>query len=259
MAHLSQTAAAFKALHIPGQPLILANVYDILSAEAVAALPSCKALATASYGIAQAAGSTDSELTLEVNLEAVRKIAKVAQKYNKPLTVDLQDGYGDSLDKAVGAVIEAGGVGINIEDVDKSTNKQYGQQEASARVRKVIEVAKAADLPDLVVNARCDSLMKGGTLEDTMSRGQAYLDAGATTVFVMGGPRRGTRTEEIVALTEAFRGRLNVTYVMMGDGGLNVQELRKIGIARISVGPQLMMVAMGHLAGKAKGMLEEGL
>jgi len=110
-----------------------------------------------------------------------------------------------------------------------------------------------------VVNARCDSLMKGGTLEDTMSRGQAYLDAGATTVFVMGGPRRGTRTEEIVALTEAFRGRLNVTYVMMGDGGLNVQELRKIGIARISVGPQLMMVAMGHLAGKAKGMLEEGL
>jgi len=108
-----------------------------------------------------------------------------------------------------------------------------------------------------VVNARCDSLMKGGTLEDTISRGRAYLEAGATTIFVMGGPQRGTRTEEVVKLTEAFQGRLSVTYIIVMAGGLSVKELKEIGVARISVGPQLMMVAMGHLAEKAKCMLEE--
>ncbi|KAK5940905.1 hypothetical protein PMZ80_007322 [Knufia obscura] len=258
MADLNQTAAAFKALHVPGQPLILANVYDILSAEAVAPLPSCKALATASYAIAKAAGTTDSKLTLEANLEAVRKIAKVAQKHNKPLTVDLQDGYGDRLEEAVRAVIEAGGVGVNIEDVDKETGGQYSQDDAVARVGKVLEVAKAAGVPEFVVNARCDSLMKGGTLEDTISRGHAYLEAGATTIFVMGGPQRGVRTQEVEKLNEAFQGRLNVVYIMTSADGLRMKELKEIGVARISVGPQLMMVAMGSLAEMANGIFEEG-
>ncbi|KAE9371042.1 hypothetical protein N431DRAFT_18815 [Stipitochalara longipes BDJ] len=87
-------ARTLKALHQPGNSLILANVYDILSARAVASLPSSKALATASYAVAAALGITDEDLDLDANLAAIPDIAAVATQFNKPLTVDIQDGYG---------------------------------------------------------------------------------------------------------------------------------------------------------------------
>src|ERR1700742_2463962 len=94
---LNETAKTLRSLHRPGRPLVLANVYDVLSASAVAPLPSCQALATASYAVALAAGTNDDDLTLEQNIAAARQIGKVAAKHNKPFTVDLQDGYGDRL------------------------------------------------------------------------------------------------------------------------------------------------------------------
>ena len=89
---LNKQAQLLKSLHVPGNPLILANVYDIPSARTVAALPSCKALATASFAVALANGTEDKKLTLEINLQAVRNIGKVACEFDKPLSVDLQDG-----------------------------------------------------------------------------------------------------------------------------------------------------------------------
>src|ERR1700712_1066977 len=94
-------AQSFKALHVPGQPLLLANVHDAASARVVAALPGCKALATASYSVALANGTNDADLDLDTYLGVVRDIAAVARSTGKPLTVDLQDGYGDRLEEAV--------------------------------------------------------------------------------------------------------------------------------------------------------------
>jgi 2-methylisocitrate lyase-like PEP mutase family enzyme len=94
----------------------LTNVWDAISANAIADLPGTKALATASAAIAAASGLSDDDLTLTVNMRAVESIAKVAAAHNLPLTVDLQDGFGDELEEAVRRVIELGGVGINLED-----------------------------------------------------------------------------------------------------------------------------------------------
>lgn len=97
-------------------------------------------------------------------------------------------------------------------------------------------------VPDFVVNARTDVLMQGGTIEDAITRGKAYLDAGAFNVMVLGGSDRGgITTDEVMELTEAFRGQLNVS-VKLAKGGLTVKDLAGIGVARCSVGPQLQEI-----------------
>ncbi|KEF59801.1 uncharacterized protein A1O9_04649 [Exophiala aquamarina CBS 119918] len=90
---LNSFAQTLKSFHKPGQPFVVANVYDVLSARAVASLPSRKALGTASYSVASANSTPDDDLDLETNLLAIKGIASVAKEFNKPLTVDIQDGY----------------------------------------------------------------------------------------------------------------------------------------------------------------------
>jgi 2-methylisocitrate lyase-like PEP mutase family enzyme len=249
-----ELASSFKALHKPGEPVVFANVYDILSARAVAKLSASKALATASYAVAQAYGVEDDDLTLETNLSAVRGIAAVAAEYKKPLTVDLQDGYGDRLEEAISAIIKLGVVGINLEDVDKETHKFYPVETAVSRIQRVLKVAKDQGVPDFVVNARSDVLVHGGKLEEVIERGKRYLEAGATTVFVWGGSKRGVSRQEVQEMVQAFDGRLNVSMRLTPDA-LNTEQLSEIGVARISVGPALQFKAMDTYAKEAEKVL----
>jgi 2-methylisocitrate lyase-like PEP mutase family enzyme len=254
---LNETAKTLKSLHRPGHPLVLANVYDILSAEAVAQLPSSKALATASYAVARAAGTTDDDMTLETNLNAVRGIAKVAAKWNKPLTVDIQDAYGDELETAIQQLIALGVTGVNLEDCDKATQKMHPVETAVERVKRVLAVAAKEEVPDFVVNARCDTLITGGEVSEAIARGKQYLDAGATSVFVWGGStRNGISRAEVVQLTEAFGGRLNVS-MRLAPGNLAVKELAEIGVSRISIGPALQFSSMDYFATEADKLLKQ--
>ena len=93
-ATLNKLARTLKSLHVPGKPLILANSYDYLSTMAVASVPTAKALATDSHGVARANGTEDDDMDMETNIIAARLCAKTALDAHKPLTVDLQDGYG---------------------------------------------------------------------------------------------------------------------------------------------------------------------
>jgi 2-methylisocitrate lyase-like PEP mutase family enzyme len=249
----NQLAAYFKSLHKPGNPVVLANVYDPLSARTVGKLKNALALATASYGVAQANGLEDDELDLETNLEAVKHIVPVAAELKKPLSVDLQDGYGDRLEEAITRLIELGVVGINIEDYDRK--RLMPVDVAVDRIRRVLAVAKEKGVPDFVVNARCDVLVQGGKLEEVISRGKQYLAAGATTVFVWGASR-GVHDDEVSKLVEAFEGRLNVS-MRLAEGYLKVADIKKLGAARISIGPGLQFVAMAALAKRAEEILED--
>jgi 2-methylisocitrate lyase-like PEP mutase family enzyme len=258
MSATNSFAKELKALHKPGQPLVLANVYDILSAEAVAALPSCKALATASYAVARASGTTDDDMPMETNLHTARAIAHIAQKFGKPLTVDIQDAYGEQLEATIKQLIEAGVSGINLEDCDKETHSMHTPQTAVERIRRVLAVAKSEGVPDFVVNARCDTLVKGGELSEVFTRGKLYLEAGATTVFVWGGSNRGVSRAEVERMVKEFDGRLNVS-LRLAAGNLTVKELAEIGVARISVGPQIQFLAMDSFAKAAEKLLKEAL
>lgn len=252
----NELAIRFKKLHIPGEPLILGNVYDGSTAAIITSISSTKAIATASYAIAATYGVDDDDLTWEQNLAAIRKIAPVALKSNLPLTVDLQDGY-DEIQETIREAIKAGAVGCNIEDVDNRANRLRLVRDATKRIKLAVEAARMVGVPDFVINARTDTLGHGGSIEDAIKRAKAYLAAGANTAFVWGGAKgRGTSTEEIQDLVKELKGRLNVM-LQMGPGFLSVSEVKALGVARISVGPSLYLAAMSAYEAAAKKLLED--
>ncbi|KAF1994775.1 PEP phosphonomutase-like protein [Amniculicola lignicola CBS 123094] len=256
----NDVAKSFKALHVPGDPIILTNVWDCISARAIGALPSAKAMATASYAVAEASGVPDSELTLETNITAIRGISRIARELKKPLTVDFQDGFGDNLEEGIREVIKLGVVGINLEDYGRELldgkGDLYSIEQAQDRIRRVMKVAVEEGVPDFCINARTDTLVVGRALSEAIERGKAYLEAGANTVFVWGGKERGgTSRAEVEALCKAFGGRLNVSLVKIRPGGLTVKELSDIGVARMSIGPQLMLKSQAFVAQEAEKIL----
>ncbi|KAJ5959246.1 Pyruvate/Phosphoenolpyruvate kinase [Penicillium vulpinum] len=252
-------AKYLRTLHQPGNPLILTNVYDPTTASIIASLPKAPAIATASYAIAATIGVDDNALTKTQNLTAIAAIAASVRAINpaKPLTVDLQDGYGDvsELADTISQVITLGAVGCNLEDMD-ATGVLRSVDEAAARVRVVVQAAAAAGVPDFVVNARTDVLLTAnGTIEEAIERGKAFLEAGATTVFVWGGPSgRGVSSGEVQRLVDALGGMVNVK-MNLREGFLGVKEIRALGVARVSVGPELWRAAMKAFSEQAEQVL----
>ena len=268
-------ATALKALHKPGKPIVLANIYDLSSLNILLSLNKTgessmrpvPAVATASYAIAESCGVRDEHLTYEQNFAAIAPIGRLVRQENLPLTVDLQDGYGDRLVQTVQTAIKLGAAGANIEDSIPSRGYSHGiegslrtLEVAVERIKVALKTAADAGVPDFVINARTDTMrlspLPEKALEETIRRGKAFLQAGATTVFVWGGPR-GLRTAEIERLVKEFDGMLAVK---LGDGpdALTVKELADIGVARISVGPSLWFLSMKAFKEGATRILEGG-
>lgn len=238
------SGAHFKTLHIPGKPVILPNVWDVPSLEAVVSLNSgssqpVRVIATASYAIAESLGKRDAELTREENIKRTQELGQHAKKAGLPLTVDIQDGYGEKLEETVRAIVKAGAAGANMEDSVPSKNfaELYPLEEQVARYKRVLEVAKEAGEPDFVLNARSDIFNTKGDdiLGEAIKRGKAYLAAGATTAFFWGG---SLDVEQLKTLIKELDGRVSV---MLGAGTekLTPKQLGALGLARVSTGPKL--------------------
>ena len=252
--HRNTLAKQLRALHVAGNPVVFTNCYDGASAQAVIAHPSTKALATASYAIAATLGVEDAELSCEDNLSRVRLISQLADQAGLPLSADLQDGYRDIATNIV-QVIAAGAVGANIEDADGEKAELRQFDDAVSRIKTAVKACKDAGVPDFCINARTDALVYGGSIEEVIKRGKAYLDAGATTVFVWGGPTgRGVSSDEIKQLVKAFDGRLNVK-MNLSAGFLNVKEIAALCVARISIGPELFKKAVSAYKNGLEGIL----
>ncbi|PGH10322.1 hypothetical protein GX51_00079 [Blastomyces parvus] len=248
-------ALRLRKLHVPGTPLVLANIHDPPTAEFVASNPSCPALATASYSVAMVHGLEDDALDMDTNLAAVKRIIPVALRHNKPITIDLQDGYGERLEEAIEAIIEAGASGCNLEDHDNQTGQLFPFDVALDRVRRVLAAAAKAGVPNFALNARTDAILLNNDVDEAIRRGKAFLDAGATTVFVWGGQKRGGLTKaEVIQISRELGGRINV---IAWPHGLSVQELADIGVARISVGPRLWRSANAGFEKAAADLLGE--
>ncbi|CAG9985021.1 unnamed protein product [Clonostachys byssicola] len=266
----NNAAKTLKELHVPSQPLIIPNVWDISSLNALISLNSeesrpVKAVATASYAIAATLGIPDEQLTYDQNLEAIARLAPVAAKAGLPLSTDLQDGYGSRIAEAVTAAIKAGAVGANIEDTHPETGAFYGIEEQVGRLKVALKAAADAGCPDFVLNARCDAfyppssayLPQDSLMDEAVARGKAYLEAGATTVFFWGGSGRGLRDAEVSTLVQKLGGRVAVKASMKPDA-LSTAELAEKGVARISVGPSLHAIAMQAVKKAASELLAGG-
>lgn len=255
-AEVNALAQKFKSLHKPGDPVVLANVHDAVSAQRVASDPLCKALASASWSIAATQGIDDDDMTLDQNLQGIHNVTKGIANAGKfgilPFSVDLQDGYED-IKESVKKIIALGGVGANIEDVDCKNRKLRTLDDAVDRIKQAAEAAVEADVPDFVINARVDAFGYGGSMEDVKQRASAYLAAGATAAFVWGVRTKEITYDEIVDLCKHVDGKLAVHGP--GPTELSVEDLRRAGVCRISIGPFHFRKAMEVFENGSKSLM----
>src|SRR5580658_2768208 len=148
-------AEHFRALHVPGTPLVLFNIWDAGSAKAIAAA-GAKAIATSSWSVANANGFSDGEQTaLALAIDNLRRIVGAT---DLPVTIDLESGYGEASDvvgKTIGLAIDAGAVGCNLEDSFPSNGKLRKTIDQVDRIRRARQTAEAADV-HFFINARTD-------------------------------------------------------------------------------------------------------
>jgi 2-methylisocitrate lyase-like PEP mutase family enzyme len=244
-----EQAAQLRRLHDDAKILVLANVWDVASARAVAAVDGVTALATASHAIAAAHGYPDGEqIPLDLHLATV---ARITAGVDLPVSMDMEAGYGDA-GETTRRAIAAGAVGANLEDQLKAL------PDAVAAVQAVV-AAREAEGTGFVLNARTDAFLKAPagadpqtTLADAVTRGQSFLAAGAECVFVPG----VKDVDTIAALVEAF-GPQKLS-VLAGPGAPSIAELERLGVARASLGPFAYRIALTALQDAAVELLAGG-
>ncbi|MGW2871552.1 isocitrate lyase/PEP mutase family protein [Kitasatospora sp. NPDC001225] len=244
-----ERARLLRELHRPGEPLVLANAWDVPSARLVAAA-GARAVATASASVSWSLGSADGGGADPGQVLA--RTAQVVRAVDLPVTADLEGGYADTaagVGETVAALLATGAVGVNLEDEGRPP------AEAAERIAAARAAADAAGVP-LFVNARTDVFLRGigapeGRLDDAVHRLRAYVEAGADGVFVPG----VSDPETIAALVGAVPAPLNV---LAGPGSPAVAELAKLGVARISLGPGLAEVAYAAVRRAAEEVYGSG-
>ncbi len=229
-------AKEFRALHQPGAPIVLYNVWDAGCATTIAD-KGAKAIATGSWAMAAAHGYEDGE-SIPMDF-ALRIVERIAAATDLPLTVDFEGGYATSardITANVMQVIQAGAIGVNFEDQVIGQNALYPIKVQSSRIAAVRAAGEAENL-DLFINARTDLFLQetdatkhGDLIEQALMRAEAYGAAGADCFFVPG----LTSDTLIREITE--NAGLPVNVMMMG-GLDDIAHVASLGVSRVSFGP----------------------
>lgn len=207
--------------------LVLPNAWDVASAQRLAAVDGCRALATTSAAVARSLGFEDGERAPAA--EMIESARRIAAAVAVPVTADLERGYGDPVGTAR-AAWEAGLVGINFEDSTRAGLVPLDEQVAA--IREIV-----AAVPDLVVNARVDVFLGigRGDVAEAAERANAYLAAGAVCTYPILAP-----PESIAALVHRIDGPVNV---IVQKNTPSPAELEELGVARMTWGSGLASVA----------------
>ncbi|WP_404286049.1 isocitrate lyase/phosphoenolpyruvate mutase family protein [Microvirga sp. RSM25] len=246
-------ARTFKALHVPGRPIILFNVWDAGSAKAVAA-GGAKALATGSWSVAAAHGFDDGEY-MPFDL-AIANLERIVAATDLPVTIDLESGYGASPD-GVGAniarAVQAGAIGYNIEDSVRESGPLREISDQAARLKSARQAADRLGIPAFL-NARTDVFLvaaadqHGSLVASALERGRAYAEAGADGLFVP-----GLADEALIA--RVAEGSSLPVNIMASAKTPPAARLAELGVARISHGPGPYRMAMKALEDAARAAL----
>ncbi len=250
MTELEQSpSACFRRLHAPGELLVLPNAWDAGSARLI---ESCgaTAIATTSAGLAWVHGYPDGNaLPPHVLAAAVGEIVRVV---GVPVTVDVEGGYAlepEAVGEVVARVVDAGGVGINIEDGSGTPDLLCAKIAAAKRTAGRAGV-------DLFVNARTDVFLKRlvsieRAIGETIARATRYRAAGCDGIFVPG----VSEAPAIRELVGAIPLPLNVMVVPTLPP---VAALRQLGVRRVSAGAAIAQAAHGLVRREATRLLAEG-
>jgi 2-methylisocitrate lyase-like PEP mutase family enzyme len=240
------TAAARlrELIHAP-ELLVMPGVFDPMSAR-LAARAGFAALQCTGLGISAVyLGKPDYSMLAMSDM--VTATERIVQSVDVPVMADGDTGFGNAVNVhfAVQAFERAGAAGVNIEDqvMPKRCGHLDGKQvvEIEEGVTKIRAAADARRDPDFVINARTDTLATHG-IEEVIRRGNAYLEAGATMIFVDGISSR----EEIRTAVAGIGGPVAINMIEGGrtPEGLTFEELQTIGVARVSLPLALISAAM---------------
>ncbi|MEO1091846.1 MAG: isocitrate lyase/phosphoenolpyruvate mutase family protein [Pseudomonadota bacterium] len=251
----AQKARDFAALHVPGEPLVLYNVWDAGGAK-IGVEAGAKAIATASWAVAAAHGYDDGE-TVPFDL-ALTVLERITATVALPVTLDFEGGYAvepTALATNVGRVIAAGAIGINFEDQIVGGDGLHGIDTQCARIAALREAADAAGV-GLFINARTDLFLKEkdaakhpAHLAEAKERGAAYAEAGASGFFVP-----ALNDPDLIARVCAAS-RLPVNAIML-PGSPDTRRLAELGVARISYGPVAYREAAATFAERYRTALD---
>jgi len=245
---IAEKAQTLVGLHEAPAILRVVNVWDAVSAKAIAALPETTALATAGHSIAATFGYADGTIPRELMLDMV---SRITASTDLPVSADLDDGYDDA-GETTRLAIAAGAVGANIEDRLKPL------AESVANVKAIVKAGEAEGVR-FALNARTDAFVRAGdrpledSIADAIERGRAFLDAGATCVFVPGVLNADVTRQLVEGI-----GERKISVIGL-PGALTPAEYEALGVARISYGPMTQRVALTALQDLATSLYADGV
>jgi 2-methylisocitrate lyase-like PEP mutase family enzyme len=249
----AEKGLAFAELHQRAGTFIIPNPWDVGSARLLTHL-GFEALATSSAGHAFSIGKADNAVGRDAMLAHA---ASVAAATDLPVSVDLENGFGDTPEfvaETMRQAVATGAAGGSIEDaMERLDDPIYERSLATERIRAAAEVVRDLPFP-FILTARCENYLVGRPdLKDTIARLQMYQEAGAHVLYAPG----LTTKEDIAAVVSAVDRPVNV---LMGLKGveLSVAELSTLGVKRISVGSALARYALTALLRGAREMREHG-
>ena len=245
---------SFRDLHIPGEPFILANAWDVGSAKMLAAL-GAKAIATSSAAHAFTLGRPDG---LGVSRdEALSHAQDIVSAIAVPVQGDFENGWGDSPDDVADTVrlaAEVGLAGICIEDIALPSADAYDRNHAIERVQAGAAAARA--LPrDFVFTARADGIMTGAyEIDEAIARLQGFEAAGAVCLYAP----LPKSMDDLARICSSVTAPVNVLAAGPLFTGKTLNDFAALGVARVSLGSALARVTHRVIHDAATDMFEKG-
>ena len=235
---LAERAFTLLQGHPQDEPLVLPTVWDAWSARAMVDV-GFNALSIGSHPLADSLGHADGEnMTLEQALEGISRITSAV---DVPVTADLESGYDTPAPELIAGLLEAGAVGVNIEDTIHSRGSMRSPDEHAAYIWSLRQAAEAQRV-HVVINARTDVFKFPGDFDDPTAEAVRRLrlctEAGADSVYPVRLPDVGTLKSILAQVTLP----LNVTaHPIKGavPEELDLGQLTELGVGRVTFGPLL--------------------
>ena len=246
----AEKAKTFRDQHLDKKLLVLPNIWDLLSAKLVQKA-GFESIATASVATALSNGYADGEKIPFSELLGIVK--KISSSVNLPLSVDLERGFAGNIRQLkdnIKAIIEHGGIGINLEDSRADHQNLNEITEQCRRIEAVRETAINCCVP-IVINARTDIFLlktEQNALSQAIERCKSFKAAGADCVY----PILINRYDDIARFVEEVKIPVNVLLLKPIS---DLEQLEKIGVARVSVGPYFLNHALTVMKSVAEGLL----
>ena len=248
---MNDAAIRFRKLHETGC-FVMPNPWDAGSARLLAQM-GFPALATTSAGFAWTLGRPDNHVTLD---EALAHLRIISAAVDVPVNADFEGGFAvdaEGVHANVAEATETGVAGLSIEDSSGDPSNPLFDFSLSVERIRAARAAIDENGTGIVLTARCETYLVGRPdIHEAIRRLTAYAEAGADCLYAP----RVTDFGEIKALIDAVAPK--PVNVLVGSDFATVEQLRALGVRRISVGGALARAAWTGFLAAAREIAEQG-